>query len=236
MESLKRIVGVLVSPAETFRKIAERPTWVVALVLLLVLGMAVAFAVAQKIDVDAERDMIRQQMEERGMRGDELERQVETIAGINAKVRPFTPLLVLVLGTGAYLLIAVIFLVGARLADGEIDFRRSFATTLHGMMPQGVSALISIPLVLSTDSIDPEAAQTGSLLASNLGFLASEDASAVVRTLLSSIDLFTLWSLVLLVIGYSVVARISKGGAVALVVGAWVVWIAIKVGLAAAFA
>ncbi len=237
MESLKRTVGVLVSPGETFRKIAERPTWAVTLVVLLLLGTAVAFVVAQRIDVDAERDMIRQQIEDRqGLRGDELERQVETIAGINAKVRPFTPLLVLVIGTGVYLLIAVIFMVGARLAGGEIDFRRSFATTLHGMVPQGLSALIALPLVLSRESIDPEAAQSGSLLASNLAFLAPEDALTAVRSLLSSFDLFTLWSIVLLVIGYSIVARLSKGAAVALVVGAWVVWVALKIGLAALFA
>lgn len=152
MESLKRLVGVLLAPTETFRKLAERPTWAVALVMLLVLGASVAFAASQRIDVEAERDMIRQQIEDRqGLRGDELERQVDAIAGINAKVRPFTPVIVFVFGTGAYLLIALLFLVGAKLAGGEIDFRRSFATTLHGMVPHGVSALVALPIVLSRE-------------------------------------------------------------------------------------
>lgn len=236
MESLKRMVGVLVAPGDTFRKIAERPTWAVALVVLILLGVAVAAVASQKIDVDAERDLIRQQIEERqGLRGDELESQVETIVGINAKVRPFTPLIVVVVGTAIYLLIAVIFMVGARLAGGEIDFRQSFSTTLHGMVPQGVAALITLPIILSRESIDPEAAQRGSFLPSNLGVLAPEDASTLVQSLLSSLDFFTLWSIVLLVIGYSVVARLSKGAAAALIVGAWVVWVALKVGLAALF-
>lgn len=236
MESLKRLIGVLFAPTETFRRIAERPTWVVALVLLLALGVAVGIVVAQKIDVEAERDMIRQQIEERqGLRGDELERQVDQIAGINAKIRPFTPLLVVAFGTLAYLLVAVIFLVGTKLAGGEIDFRRSFATTLHGMVPQGISALIALPLVISRESIDPEAAQGGSFLASNLSFLAPEDASRAVESILGSLDLFTLWSVVLLIIGYSVVGRLSKGAAAGLVVGAWIVWVAAKAGLAAVF-
>lgn len=236
MESLKRLVGVLFAPTETFRKIAERPTWAVALVVLLVLGAVVGVLASQKLDLDAERDMIREQIEDRqGLRGDELERQVDTIVNINSKVRPFTPVLVLVFGTLAYLLVAVVFLVGAKLAGGEIDFRRSFATTLHGMAPQGVSALIAIPLILSRESIDPEAVQGGSFLASNLAFLAPEDAPAALESLLGSLDLFTVWSVILLTVGYSVVARMSKGAAGAVVVGAWVVWIAIKAGLAALF-
>jgi hypothetical protein len=236
MESLKRLVGVLFAPTETFRKIAERPTWAVALVVLLMLGAAVGVVVAQKLDLDAERDLIRQQIEDRqGLRGDELESQVDRVANINSKIRPFTPALVVVFGTGIYLLVSLIFMVGTGVAGGEIDFRRSFATTLHGMMPQGLSALIALPLALSRDSIDPEAAQGGSLLVSSLSFLAPEDASAAVESLLGSLDLFTLWSVILLTLGYSVVGRLSKGAAAGLVVGAWVVWIAAKMGLASLF-
>jgi L-cystine uptake protein TcyP (sodium:dicarboxylate symporter family) len=107
MESLKRLVGVLFAPTETFRKIAERPTWAVALVVLLMLGAAVGVVVAQKLDLDAERDLIRQQIEDRqGLRGDELESQVDRVANINSKIRPFTPALVVVFGTGIYLLVS----------------------------------------------------------------------------------------------------------------------------------
>jgi hypothetical protein len=40
---------------------------------------------------------------------------------------------------------------------------------------------------------------------------------------------------ILLTLGYSVVGRLSKGAAAGLVVGAWVVWIAAKMGLASLF-
>lgn len=236
MESLRRLVGVLVSPTATFRKIAERPTWAVALVVLLVLGGVVAFVAVQKLDVEAQRDVIRESIEERqGLRGEELERQVDQIMGVNRTLAPFTPIFGIAFGALGYLLIALLFMVGARLLDGEIDFRRSLATTVHGMVPHGVAALLTIPLLVAQESVDPELLQSGSLLASNLRFLAPEDASAVVTTLLSSVDLFAIWSVVLLVIGYSVVARISKGAAGGLVLVAWLLWIGIKVGLGAAF-
>jgi hypothetical protein len=49
------------------------------------------------------------------------------------------------------------------------------------------------------------------------------------------VDLFALWSVLLLTLGYAVVARVSKGVAAGVVVAAWLVWIGIKIGLAVLF-
>lgn len=233
MESLKRMVGVLVAPGDTFRKIAERPTWAVALVVLILLGAVTTFLVMQKVDPDAQREMFRDQIEEnQGLRGEELEQVTDQWMEGNAAFAPFFPAFVVVFGILAYALVAVYFLVAVKLAGGEIGFRRSFATGVHGLVPQGVGALLAIPLLLTRESIDPETAQGGSLLASNLGFLAPEDASPVITVLLSSLDLFAIWSVVLLSIGYAIVGRLSKGTAATVVVVGWVIWILIKIGLA----
>lgn len=235
MESLMRIAQVLWAPTETFRRIAERPTWAVALVVLLVVGGVLGFVAVQKIDPGDQRDATREMFEERGLRGEELERQVDQVMAFNERFAPWFPAAGLCFGVFAYLLVSLLFWGSFRLAGGEIDFVRSFAVTVHSFVPQGLSALIAIPVVLGQESLDPEAAQRGSFLASNLGFLAPEDASAVVTTLLSSLDLFALWTVVLLILGYAVVARVSKGVAAGVVVAAWLVWIGIKIGLAVLF-
>lgn len=235
MESLKRVAQVLWAPTETFRRIGERPTWAVALVVLLALGGIVGYLAVQRIDPGDQRDLMRETLEERGLRGDELERAVDRGMEVNRKIAPWTPIFPVVFGTLAYLLIALLFWVAFRLAGGELGFPHSFSVALHGFVPQGLAALIAIPVVLGQESLDPEAAQRGSFLASNLGFLAPEEASRVVVSLLSSLDLFALWSVVLLTLGYSVVARVSKGVAAGVVVGAWLLWVAIKVGLAVVF-
>lgn len=72
MESLERLGEVLWTPAETFRKIGERPTWAVALVVLLVIGVSVSWVAVQKVDPDAQRQALRETFEERqGLRGEE---------------------------------------------------------------------------------------------------------------------------------------------------------------------
>lgn len=235
MESLKRIVEVLWAPTETFRRIAERPTWAVALVGLLLVGGVLGYLAVQKIDSGDQRDLMRETLEERGLRGDELERAVDQGMEVNQKIAPWTPIFPVVFGTLAYLMVALLFWVAFRLAGGELGFPQSFSVVVHGFVPQGLGALIAVPVVLGQESLDPEAVQRGSFLASNLGFLAPEEASPIVTTLLSSLDLFALWSVVLLTIGYSVVARVSKGVAGGVVVGAWLLWVAVKVGLAVLF-
>lgn len=235
MESLKRIAEVLWAPTETFRRIGERPTWAVALVVLLALGGVLGYLAVQKIDPGDQRDLVRETLEERGLRGDELERAVDQGMEVNQKIAPWTPIFPVAFGTLAYLMVALLFWVAFRLAGGELGFPQSFSVVVHGFVPQGLGALIAVPVVLGQESLDPEAVQRGSFLASNLGSLAPEDASRVVVSLLSSLDLFALWTVILLVIGYSVVARVSKGVAGSAVVGAWLLWVALKVGFMALF-
>ena len=76
--SLGRLIGVLISPEKTFRSIAERPTWVVALVVLVLLGAAAGYLVFQKLDM---AEVISQSMADRGQQAsdEELERATEMV-------------------------------------------------------------------------------------------------------------------------------------------------------------
>jgi hypothetical protein len=73
------------------------------------------------------------------------------------------------------------------------------------------------------------------LLRSNLGFLVERKAAPALHSLLGSLDLFAIWTMVLLTIGYAIAARISRKAAGAIVVALWAVYILGKAGLAALF-
>ena len=101
-------------------------------------------------------------------------------------------------------------------------------------MPLGVAALLSIPLLLGSGSISNEDVMSGSVLASNLGFLAGEDASPAMATFLQSFDFFSLWSMLLLWIGYVRTTRLPKVSVAISVVAMWGLWILSRVGMATA--
>ena len=74
----------------------------------------------------------------------------------------------------------------------------------------------------------------GGALASNLGFLAGEDASPVMLAFLQSLDFFSLWSIVLLGIGYVRTTGLPRVSVAISVVAMWGLWILTRVGMAQA--
>ncbi|HEX7707197.1 MAG TPA: hypothetical protein VF701_12130, partial [Thermoanaerobaculia bacterium] len=71
------------------------------------------------------------------------------------------------------------------------------------------------------------------MVKSNPGFLVDASDRPVLYSLLTSIDLFTIWTIVLLVFGFSALSKLSRGKTAAIIVTLWFVMLAIKLGFAA---
>lgn len=224
--SLGRLLCVLLSPRRTFESIAGRPSWAIALVLMVLLTGVAVWCSFTRIEPEALMRSVSEQS------GRELPATMDAAALHKVSMWSgvvgaafFAPIL--------YLVAAGLFLVGLRLVGSDIDYRRTLAVTLHGMMPFALAALLGIPVVLARETVTLEEVQGGSLLASNLSLLAGDDAGPAVIALLSSVDLFSVWCIVLLVIGFGVVGRVSRASAGASVGGVWLLGVAIKVAMAA---
>jgi len=229
-----RLIGVLVSPVKTFRSIAERPTWGVALAVILVISTVVGVLANQRIDPDDMRKMVQQQMEKR-QGGTVAPEQVDQGVEMGRKISSVTIWLIPVFVAAIYLIIAALFLAAFRFFGGsEIPFKTSLATTVHAYIPGLVAGLLALPLLLSRPHITVKQAQ-GNLLASNLGAFAPESMGAAPRTLLTSLDFFSIWTLCLLIIGYRLTARVSTTSAATVVLVLWAIYVAARVGMAALF-
>lgn len=223
--SFGRLAGVLVAPGKTFRSIAERPTWAVALVVLLAITLVSVVVMMQKVDF---AEAMREQMAQRGqeMPADGSETMERFMVGCSI---------------GGILIVSLLIYFGMplllwgllTLLGGTINYKTSLAVALHAMMPFAVAGLLTIPVVMARAEVSMEEMQSGSVLSSNLAALAPEDASPVVMALLSSVDVFSIWVVVLLVLGYHVAAKVSIGKSATAVLVLWIVGVAIKVGLAA---
>jgi len=226
-----RLLGVLVAPGKTFRSIAERPTWWAALAVLMLSTLGVGLIAAPRVDYE---DIIRQQIAKSGrdVPQEQLDRQIEFVK----KAR--TPLVaVQVVATPIVIaLLTLVPWVAFKLLGSEIDYGRSFAVTLHAAMPQVLSALLSIPVILSRPSLGYEDVRAGSFLKSNLAALVgTSDTKAPVYALLSSLDVFSLWTWALLFLGYREVAKVSTAKAATTIAVLWLVFVGVKVGWAALF-
>jgi len=221
-----RIVGALVSAVQTFESIRRKPTWVAPLVVLVALNLATTLIVWPKVDFEA---AVRAQIEKQQGGGEVDDEAVAQAAAMQEKIGLPCAVLAMPLGLVVF---AVVFMVAFKLLDGEIGFEHSLSTTLYAMMPWVVATLLTVPVVLAQTEIDPEAMQKGGLLASHLGVLLPEDASPLLFAVLGSVDLFSIWAIALLVVGYSIVAGVSRGAAAGTVIGLWLVYVLLKVALA----
>jgi len=224
-----RISGVLFSPQETFDSIARRPTWLPPLLLWTALSLVVTFILLPRVDYDR---MIRASLEKRGQTLPE--ERIQSIVESQKKMAP------ILYGVGAAVVPTIICLLvtlvfwGAFKAFGwDATFRQSFGVTTHAFLPGVLSSLLLIPVLMRRETVDPR--NMGDLVRSNLGFLVDRDSSKMLHSLAQSIDVFSFWSLALLVIGFAAAAKISRKAAAGVIVTLWALYVLGKAGLAGLF-
>jgi hypothetical protein len=222
-----RLIGVLVSPGKTFRSIAGRPTWGAALITLILATTVLGFVTAQRTDY---RDVITRSVAESGrdVPAEALDRQISFME----KAGPYFSLAGSVFVILITLFSALLYWVAFKLLGGEFSYKSSFSVVLHAGMPVVVSVLLSLPVVLSRARLGYDDVKSGSFLQSNLAFLAPEGARAWVTALYASADFFAVWSLILSVIGFKALSRLSTQAVAVTVVVISLLFVAVRVGLA----
>lgn len=219
--SFGRLIGALWSPTATFRAIRERPTWGLPFALLLGISVGASLLLSQKLDVMAMFD------EQFAAQGKAVPAGIENNAGL---VRGCSFLQGLIGPPIVYLLGAAIFL-SLNLWGGTLRYAVSFSVILHAFLPKAIQGLVVLPILWSREAISMKEIQSGGLLQSNLAFLAPPDAPAL-SVLLGALDFFSLWTVVLLVIGYREGARVSTRKAAGWVLGLWILSVSALAGFA----
>ena len=229
--SFGRLFGVLFSPGKTFRSIAERPTWLVALLVLMLVTAAVWYVAGSRMDF---RDVIMESAQQSGrdVPPEQLEPQIEVMEKAGRYIYAGSVPLVVAFFT---LLTALVYWLAFKLLGSDFSYKSSLSTTLYAAMPVVVSFLLSLPVILSKPSLGFQDVKTGTFLASNLAFLAPEDAPAWVTAALASLDFFGLWSLALTIIGFRAVSRKPAQSVAITVIVVWLIFVGIRVGWTALF-
>jgi hypothetical protein len=142
-----------------------------------------------------------------------------------------TPVIVLVV----YVIIAAVSLLLFVLMGATITFKKSLAATVWGMGPPGIIVtFFAIILMYIKDPADIEINPVANV-ASNLGLLVAEKEYPALNSLLSSIDVFSFWTIFLLSLSFAALSDRSltvKKSATGILI-LWGLWV---IGKAAFFA
>jgi hypothetical protein len=200
------LVSIIDRPAVTMSYVGKKPGWAWVTPALLVLVGLVAFSLVTAPHTS--ELALRQAQQQMASLPPQ---QAEQAA---AQVEKFTspPVMAAFSIIGGLVTLAVIWLLGAGVlyflglvAGGEASFAQSFAILTWSWLPYALRNLVLAAYV----------AYSGQLISQGLSFLVAtgdqtKDAANWLYGLLSQIDLFYLWHLILVIVGLAAVGRFSK--------------------------
>ncbi|HVR43089.1 MAG TPA: YIP1 family protein [Thermoanaerobaculia bacterium] len=220
---LARIAGLVTDPAGTMREVAERPDWLVPLLIILVISVTLNVIAVPRVDFEID---MREQLAKSNLSEQEVEEAVERVAAFQKIAAPVTAASVVII----LLALSALYLLLSRIFGGEGTFRQFFAVTCYAWMVQLVKSILAIILLIRAGTVTAD--QVGALLKSNLAFLADPSDQPMLYAVLSSIDLFNFAALALMVLGFGHASRLGKERFAAIVIASYVLWILVKVGFA----
>lgn len=234
LSEVARVVDVFVAPSKTFADIRRKATWWLPFVLMIVVGAFFSVSIDKKVGFDA---VAQKQMEQSPMMADRMASlPANERAGVMARQTTSTKyttygfsVIILVWG----LVVALLYWMSMNFVMGaQTKFKEVLAVWMYGALPGSIKAGFAACLLWA--NVGTEGFDIKNPIGTNPAFYLP-DAGAALKAALGFLDLFAIWSLLLMVIGLSVISGKTKGQAAIVVFGWWAFGLAVSTALAAVF-
>jgi Yip1 domain len=131
----------------------------------------------------------------------------------------------------AYLIVAAVLMGTFRFGAGaDIGYKTTLAIVMYSALPFAISALVGI-LSLSAGA-NPENFNLNNPVASNPAYFMDMAGNKFFYTLASALDVFTIWSLVLMAIGFACNSKLGIRACFTVVASWYLLWKLLSAGLA----
>lgn len=235
LTEMERVIDTFVAPSKTFTDIRRSASWWVPWLLMSVFGMAMVFVVDKKLGMDTAYEnqmrMSPKQMDKIDqLPPDQKANAMKMGASVTRYVSYGWSLMTIILAAvmAAVLMATFNFGFGA-----EVKFMQAMAITMYAFLPTIIKSLIAIGVV-SMGAAEGFTFQNP--VASNLSGLVDPNSSHFLYSIFTSIDVFTIWTLILTGIGYSCITKVKRGTCMGVVFGWWAVMSLASAGIGALFA
>ncbi len=218
MNWMERVTKVFYSPREVFSHLNEKPGWFIPVLILVVVSLiAISLTYSPIIRpeqikrIEASPRLSPEQIEEARSR---LEGNFPLVIALVGTV-VVTPIALLIVSAVLY---GIFSLMGSK-----ATFKRVFAICSYSSLIAALAVVIKTPIQLAKGSSQ---IYTSAVLAAP--GLSTE---SVLFRLLNSFDIFTLWQLWVVILGFAVICNFSMKKSSIGVVSPWVIYVVLKVFL-----
>jgi hypothetical protein len=234
LSQVERVIDTFTAPSKTFNDILRDSSWWLPWLLGVLVTLGYSAAIQQKIGWDKTYSNILQhssetQQERFAQLSPEQQARQKAIASSFTKyvvwASPVLGLLFTAIAAGV-LLMTLNFGLGGRAKFGQL-----FAVWMYATLPWLVQAILGAIVLFA--GLDADAFNLKNPVGTNLGYYLPADWPQWLIAFGTSIDILSIWVVILLIIGCAIVARTKLAATATAVVCWWVLITLVKVGIAA---
>ena len=220
-----RVINTFFAPSKTFTDIRRSTSWWVPWLLVAIATLSFGIAVDKKIGWD---QVIHSQISQSSKATAQFEQmpaaqREKTIAMQVAAARYMsfaTPITVLIYFVILAAILLAIFNFGA---GAEVKFANAMSIVAYASLPGLVSAALGIVSLVA--GVNPEGFNVRNPVASNPAyFMDPNTGSKFLYGMASALDVFTIWTILLLGIGFSANSKLKRGTSIGIIVGVYLVY------------
>jgi hypothetical protein len=238
MSQAQRVTSIFAAPSKTFEDIKRgNKSWWLPFIIMALVGYIFFAAVASKITMQT---VVDNQMKLAS------EKQQEAMAKAPPEQQAMTNKISLYVTEGIFAAGPVFLLLIAAVVSlvlwgtinfafgGKASFGAVFAVWFFANLPSVVKTLLGIVVIYAGGT--PETFNIKNYAPTNVAaFLPVMDTNKAIYALASSLDVITIWSLILMGMGIAIVAGVKRSSGYMAVFGWWILIVLIGTGWAAAF-
>ncbi len=235
-----RIVNTFFAPSKTFTDLRRKASWWAPWLLISIASLAFIYTVDRQIGFD---QVTANEIAKSPKRAEQLDklppeqkaRQIQISTTVTRIISYATPAVVLII----YLVMAGVLLGTFNLALGaSVRFAAALAIVIYSSLPGILGAILGIVSLVaggSSGSLDKEAFNIQNPVATNPAYFMNPTGNHFAYSMASMLDVFVIWTIILMGIGFACNSRVKKGTAIGVVAGWYVFYKLLGAGLAALF-
>ena len=234
-----RVVNTFVAPSKTFNDLQRSASWwlpwlLVCIFSLLFIGSVGRYVGFDQIAKNALAQSPKQSDQFEKLPADQQAKQMQVRTAFTRGIAYAIPAVVII----AWLLIAGVMMGVFNLGLGtSVPYKIALAIVVYSGLPGiigSILATISVVVGGTSGSLDREAFNIQNPVATNLAYFMDPMGNKFLYGMASAVNIFMIWSLVLMGIGFACNSKVKRGTAIWTVIIVYVVYRLIASGLGAA--
>jgi len=227
-----RIINTYIAPSKTFTDLRRSAAWWGPWILISIFSIAFMITIGKQVGFE----QISKNQIEHSKRAEQFDKlpadaqakQLALSGKIIGGIGYASPLVILLISLISTTALWATFKVGAA---AETTFGQAYAIVMYAGLPGIVGAILGIISLFA--GVNPEGFDINNPVGTNLAYYLDPDTTGkFVRGMASSIDLITIWSIVLMGIGFACTSKVKRSTAIMIVVGWFVFYKVITSALA----